>query len=121
MKKIDDILPTKEATEKFDMLHSLIYSMIREMKEFSKKKPDELLNKNKVKMINRTLNPIKELLKDQPTIDFLDLLDEELLPSNSDAVLIMGQFEASMNQYKNKFYGQDSNFNSRWFTQEKPQ
>jgi hypothetical protein len=111
--------PTLKEVAEYEMLLELLISIISEMKEFSKKKPDEPLNKNKVKIINRTLTPIKELLKSQPTIGFLDLLDEELLPSNSDAVLMTGQFHAAMKQFKDKYYGMDG-YSRRWFTEEQP-
>ncbi|MDY0183809.1 MAG: hypothetical protein RBR39_10965, partial [Proteiniphilum sp.] len=82
-------LPTEAFVEKFEMLSGLLHSVYSEMKEFSKKKPDDALNKFKVANINRVLEKIKELLKDDPTIEFLDLLDDETLPTNSDAILII--------------------------------
>ena len=56
------------------------------MKEFSKKKPEDLLNEFKVKNVNRVLSQIKSLLNDEPTSQFLDILDSDSLPSNSDAI-----------------------------------
>ena len=38
------------------------------------------------------------------TIEFLDLLDEVKLPTNSDAVIIIAQFKAAMHQYKEKHF-----------------
>jgi len=37
------------------------------------------------------------------SFDFLDLLDEESLPSNSDCILIIGQFNSSMKQFRSKY------------------
>lgn len=56
-------------------------------------------------MINRVLEQLKEILRNQPTIEFLYLLDEDGLPTNSDAVLILGQFRASMDQFRKIFNG----------------
>jgi hypothetical protein len=86
------------------------------MKEISKKKPDDALNAFKVKNVNRILIQLKEFLKTEPTVIFLDLLDEDTLPTNSDAILIIGQFKASMDNYRKKY---KSNYN-RWKTVENP-
>jgi len=95
-------LPSDAQVEKFQMLNELADSIYIEMKEFSKKKPDDVLNAFKVKTLNRVLTQLKDFLKDEPTVSFLDLLDEETLPSNSDAILIIGQFKAAMENFKKK-------------------
>lgn len=97
--------PTKENAEQFDMLSPILDSVYIEIKELSKKKQDGALNEIKVKMTNRILAKVKLILKDDPTVEFLDLLDEVSLPTNSDAVLIIAQFKAAMQQYKDKHYG----------------
>ena len=96
-------LPTDEQVVKFKMLNELADSIYTEMKEFSKKKPDDALNKFKVKNVNRVLTQLKDFLKNEPTFNFLDLLDDESLPTNSDAILIIGQFKASMDNFRNKY------------------
>ena len=114
-------LPTQVQIEKYKMLSNMINSIYDEMKEFSKKKPDETLNNFKVKSINRILEPIKEILKNEPTFEFLDLLDEETLPSNSDAILIIGQFNASIKEFRNKYYLiSEDGYNYQWSTKENP-
>jgi hypothetical protein len=91
--------------------------VFEEIKELSKKKQDGALNVIKVKMTNRVLQKIKNVLKDDPTLEFLDLLDEDTLPSNSDAVLIIAQYKATMEQFKNKHYGYNSiDHVHEWFT-----
>lgn len=102
------------------MLDKLIESIYLEMKEFSKKKPDEPLNKFKVKSVNRVLEQVKEILKSEPTAEFLDLLDDESLPSNSDSILILGQFKASMKDFYSKYWKRESGVGYRWSTNEKP-
>lgn len=110
-------LPTNEEVQQFLMLSDLLASVYLEMKEFSKKKPDEPLNKFKVKNINRVLEPIKEILKGEPTISFLDLLDDDVLPSNSDAILIIGQYTAAMERFKDKYnYYDRERRKNRWST-----
>jgi len=110
-------LPTDAEIVNFEMLNELAESIYLEMKEFSKKKPDDALNAFKVKNVNRVLTQLKQFLKDEPTVDFLDLLDTESLPSNSDAILIIGQFKASMDNYRNKY----TSSYRRWKTTENPE
>ena len=115
-------LPTEAEIVKYQMLEKLLNSSFIEMKEFSKKKPDELLNKFKVTSLNRILGPIKELLKNEPTISYLDLLDEDTIPSYSDSILIIAQFKSAMNQYRSTYNGTTTQYESsrRWFTKENP-
>ena len=85
----DKKLPTADQIKTFGMLSPMLDSILAEVKEFSKKKQDGVWNELKVKMVNRVLEQIKEVLSNEPTVDFLDLLDNEILPVNSDAVLII--------------------------------
>ena len=84
MKKTESNLPSKADVKQFLMLRELATGLYNEMKDFAKKSPNETLNTFKIKSLNRVLEPIKELLKNQPTALFLDILDETALPSNSD-------------------------------------
>ena len=97
-------IPTIANATQFDMLFPILESVFNEIKELSKKKQDGVLNEIKVKMTNRILQKVKIILKDDPTLEFLELLDETSLPTNSDAVLIIAQFKAAMEQYKQKYF-----------------
>ncbi len=96
--------PSKEALTKFKLLLPMLSSLLEELKEFSKKKPDGVLNKFKITTINRTLKDVKDILSYYPSNQYLDLLDDETLPQNSDAVLVLGQYKAAMDHFKKKFY-----------------
>lgn len=113
-------LPSNADVSKYEMLERLLDSIYDEMKEFSKKKPDEPLNKFKVKNVNRVLSQIKEIMKDEPTDEFLDLLDEDSLPSTSDSIIVIGQFRAAMKQYRFKYYKRVPGLGERWHTKEYP-
>ena len=78
------------------------------MQELSKKKPDTPLNNFKVKSINRVLEPIKELLKEENMYPFLDVLAMDDMPTNSDVVLILSQYIKSMDIFHDKYYGYNS-------------
>lgn len=113
-------LPTNVQTEKYELLYPLLKSILFEVKGLSKKKQDEPLNKLKVGMVNKILSQIKtDVLNDDPSREFLDLLDDETLPTNSDAVLIIAQYDAAMAQFHAKHHGWDGS-DHRWFTKENP-
>jgi len=100
-------LPTTDEVKKFEMLFPMLDSDIAEIRDLSKKKQDEPLNPFKVKIINKKLVQIKELLKNEPSSEYLELLDEDSLPTNSDAVLMLTQFINSLKQFKKKYYESD--------------
>lgn len=114
------ISPTNIQIQKYELLLPLLKSILFEVKDLSKKKQDEPLNKLKVGMINKILSRIKtEVLNDDPSCEFLDRLDDETLPTNSDAVLIIAQYDAAMTQFHARHYGWDGRHH-RWFTREHP-
>jgi hypothetical protein len=115
--KNNDGAPSRADIQNFLLIEPLIGSLMDEMKELSKKKPDGLLNKLKVSMINKRLKPMKDLVRSLPIAQFLDELDEESLPSNSDTVLIVGQFTAALKAYRTAFRGHQGG-RSGWFTDE---
>jgi hypothetical protein len=120
-KRKDANVISSDSVLKYDMLNPLLHSLYTEMKELSAKKQDIILNKVKVTMINRILRQIKELLKEQPTIEFIDLLDEEMLPSNSDAVLVLSQYRSAMHQFYERYYRRNpGDMSSRWHTDDNP-
>lgn len=100
---------TDEQVKLYLTINPLLKSAFDEVKEFSKKKQDEELNIKKVKMINRLLEKAKEILKNEPTVEYLELLDEDELPTNSDAVLIMSQFITAMNKFHGDHYYYENN------------
>jgi len=97
--------PTIAEAERYELLSPMLDSLRSDVEGLSKKKPDEPMNELKVKMTNQILNEVLEFLKDDPSVKFLQLLDTETLPSNSDAYIILGQFRAAMNQFKSKNHG----------------
>lgn len=108
---------TEEQIELYETISPLLRSAFDEVKEFSKKKQDEALNVKKVKMINRLLEKAKEVLKNESTVAFLDFLDENDLPSNSDAVLTMSQYISALKKFRDDHYHSgdwDMKFGGEW-------
>jgi hypothetical protein len=104
---------TAERGARHDSLMPLLEAMYREFKELSKKKPDGALNKKKVDLVNRLLKDILTILEDEPNRPYLDLLDEEDLPQNSDVLLMLSQFEAAMRAFHDRYWYYDST-ESEW-------
>lgn len=63
-----------------------------EFKALSSKKPNDVLNKFKVKYVNQTLADANEVLREnKPYKDFEKFNDEEL-PTNSDVLMILSLY-----------------------------
>jgi hypothetical protein len=115
-----DAAITEAQAHEHDLLAPLLQSVLYEVKEFSKKKQDEPLNKLKVRAANKILSRIKTLLANEPTVEFLELLDEDTLPTNSDAVIIMAQHVSAMQQFRSKYYRRTTMGDERWSTRDNP-
>ena len=116
-KKNEEILPSKADVMKYIMLYDFLESAYVEMKDFSKKSPDAPLNERKVKSLNRILKDIKDILFNEPTANYMDILDEDLLPTNSDVVLSMSQYRSALENFRKKYRLYNSrSFNYYWHT-----
>lgn len=87
-----------------DDLMPLLQAMFREFQDASKKKPDGVLNKQKVLIANRLLESVLSILEGEPTRAYLDSLNEDDLPQNSDVLLILGQTVAAMEAFHKKYF-----------------
>ena len=109
---------TADVVAIYEASHDVFDGLLSEIRELSKKKPDATLSKNKVKLLNRVLEDIQSFLKSEPEGKYLDLLDDEELPQNSDAVLVMVQYEKSLGAFERRY--QAGTFgNTYWVTEEK--
>ncbi|MEI9476588.1 MAG: hypothetical protein WCO26_08440 [Deltaproteobacteria bacterium] len=115
------LLPTQADVAAYEMLRPMLKNIANEVSQLSKKKQDGVLNKLKVEMINRVLAQIKDFLKNESSVQFLDLLDTDTLPTNSDTILIISQYDAALSAFCEKYYESEGlGLGYRWFTQEHP-
>lgn len=115
------IVTTEESVATYLATNAIFTGLIKEIRELSKKKPDAVMSSGKVKIINRVLADLKNVLDIEPEGKFLDLLDDKELPQTSDAVLVMVQYEIVLRVFKNKYmqsYGNSYNRKSAWITPE---
>ena len=89
--------------ESYDALEPLVRAMHREFQELSKKRADAALSSTKVALVNRLLKEVYEIFTEEPQRPFLDLLDEDNIPQNSDVVLILGQVCAALSAFREKY------------------
>ena len=96
---------TRAKASSWVVVMPLLDAMYLEFKELSKKNPQSAISKGKVKVVNRLLETCRQVLADEASLAFLDLLDEDQLPQNSDVALGLSQYSAAMNQYRSAYYG----------------
>lgn len=110
----------------YELLKGMLYAQKKEFDLLSKKKADGQLNPMKIKMANRVLEPLKELFKHEESHKFLDTLNEDELPTNSDVVLIISQYETAIDEFRSRYYlkdeyqSRDYSIVKRWMTEEYP-
>lgn len=99
--KNEENLPSKADVVKYVMLYDLLETAYVEMKDFSKKNPDTMLNERKVKYINKVLKDIKSILGNEASAEYLEIFNEdEEFPTYSDVVLTMSQYRSSMDYFR---------------------
>lgn len=96
--------------EQFDLLSGMLIRLDSEIADLSKKQPDGLVNTFKVNQINRVLKPLKEMMSEEPSALFLDLVAEvedgadRSRNSYSDVAVILCQFREACGEYRSKHY-----------------
>ncbi len=107
---------TNEKANLHDVIFPLLTAMHEEFKELSRKKPEAVLSKSKVQIVNRLLESCRKVLEAEPSLSFLDLIDEDTVPQNSDVVLMLSQYVAAMEQFKSAYFGYHQEERDRlWF------
>ena len=83
----------RNSVDRFEKLSGQLISVYEEVSLLSKKKPNDAVNKFKLKFINKLLDESNEYLSDKyrPFEDF-DRFDEDDIPQNSDFVFILSQY-----------------------------
>lgn len=83
----------EEQINKFEKIQSQIEGLNKEMGILSKKSPNDLVNKFKLKFINQILNEANTFLTGHyKPLEGFDKFDDNDLPSNSDVTMIFEQY-----------------------------
>jgi hypothetical protein len=105
-------IPTTQAkADSWEVLMPLLRAMYNELKELSKKKPEGVVGKAKIAIVNRLLHKCREVLADEESIAFLDVLNDDDMPQASDVVLMLSQYVAAMEQFQERHQGWDHTWN----------
>lgn len=96
---------TREKADAYDNVAPVFESVYKELQELCKKKPEGTLNKAKIALINRILTDVKEFLDGMPVTKYLELLEDDDVPQYSDVILVLAQYDAGLNQFRNRHYG----------------
>ncbi|MGH9504612.1 MAG: hypothetical protein ACRD20_17300 [Terriglobales bacterium] len=94
------MLTKKEDASEFEKLEQQLHSFLAEIAELSRKKPNDPVNRFKLKFINATLDKMNTLLADMRPFGDFQQFDVDEIPSNSDVVVILSQYAASMYRFR---------------------
>jgi hypothetical protein len=90
----------KDDIPEFEKLEQQLHSFLAEISELSRKKPNDAMNKFKLKFINSTLDGLNKLLKDHRPFQDFTQFDPDDLPSNSDVIVILAQYAAATHRFR---------------------
>lgn len=107
-------MTTAKKASTHDVMTPLLDAMFEEFKDLAKKKADAAVSKSKLVIANRLLNRVREVLADEESIEFLDLLNEDDVPQASDVTLVLSQYVAAMQAFKGKYFGWNGSEHA-WF------
>lgn len=82
----------REEVSFFESVQAQLQSAYKELGALSAKKPDDLINKFKLRLVNRILDSANDLLEEDRPFEDFSQFEEDDLPSNSDVVLILSQY-----------------------------
>ncbi|CAD7055948.1 hypothetical protein RHAB21_00827 [Pseudorhizobium halotolerans] len=111
-------ITTDAKVAEYEASHDVFASLLDEVKELSKKKPDASMSAGKVKIVNRVLDNLLVVLEGQPDAKYLDTLDDDDLPQVSDAVLVMVQFKSALASFRDRHYQHVPGYGHHWITAE---
>ncbi len=93
-------MDNKEEVWEFEKLEQQLHSFLDEMSELSRKKPNDPVNKFKLKFLNTTLDSINKIITGYRPFQDFEQFDVDSLPSNSDVVVILSQYAGAVLRYR---------------------
>lgn len=101
--------------ETFLKLMIQLKELLRDFLVLSKNKPNDLVNKFKLRLVNTVLGTANEIIdaKNKPFDDFT-VFDENELPSNSDVVLILTQYSVCLHKFREENITTDNDYDKFW-------
>lgn len=90
----------RKDVEKYSELYSKLSSIKGDIALLSAKKPNETVNEFKLKLINKLLAQINELIDNFKPEDDFDSFDLETLPTNSDVLMVLNLYLNGMERFR---------------------
>ena len=92
---------TPADVHRFEKHEAQLQGLYAEIDQLAKKRPNDAVNKFKLRLFNQVLDLGNEILTDQykPISDFSQF-DEDELPSNSDVALMLSQYLISLDNLR---------------------
>ena|SRR5271157_1639332 len=90
----------REDVWEFEKLEQQLHSFLDEISELSRKKPNDALNKFKLKFINSTLEGLNRLIGEHRPFPDFETFEVDDLPTNSDVVVILAQYAAATYNFR---------------------
>jgi hypothetical protein len=104
---------TKQEVDNFEKLQAQLEGLHNEISALSKKSQNDALNKFKLKFVNKIISDSNELLgNDYKPFSEFDTFDENDLPSNSDAAMMLTQYLSCFEKLRADNVKQDL---GRWY------
>lgn len=112
---------TKQEVDTFEKVNGQLEALHSEIGALSKKSQNDALNKFKLKFVNQILDEANKILGDnyKPFPDF-SIFDEDEIPSNSDATMVISQYLGCMEKLRNDNITSKQEYNGnkylvRWY------
>jgi hypothetical protein len=85
-----------ENIDQYELLWGHLRSLYKDVESLASKKQDGVMSKARVSVINKVLEEVIQFLEGHPSAKFIGLLDDQALPQNADALIMLGQFKSAM-------------------------
>ncbi len=107
---------TEQEVDTFEKLQAQLQGLHIEISALSKKSQNDALNKFKLKFVNQILTESNQLLgtKYKPFSDF-DLFDENDMPTNSDAAMMLTQYLNCFEKLRSDNVKKEDKFPQNWY------
>lgn len=90
----------RDDVKELEKLYDQIKGMIKEFTELSKKKPNDAINSFKLTLVNSLLERSNNFLQGEfKPFNGFETFDQDSLPTNSDVILILTQFQNCLQRY----------------------
>ena len=103
----------EEDVWEFEKLEQQLHSFLAEISELSKKKPNDGLNKFKLKFINSTLDGLNKLIGEHRPFAEFETFNVDDLPTNSDVVVILAQYATATYNFR-RDHTAEENYKWHW-------